>query len=187
MSKKLIAVGITGASGALYAKLLLQKLSTLEDQLGAVGVVMSNNAKTVWEHELGTKEYLDFNFSFYERMDFMAPFASGSAGYDALIVCPCSMGTLGRIAHGVSDDLMTRAADVMLKERKRLILVTRETPLSLIHIENMRLVTLAGGIILPASPSFYNRANSLEEAATTVIDRCLNLCGLEVKGFRWGS
>jgi flavin prenyltransferase len=187
MKKKKIAVGITGASGAIYARTLLEKLSQLESQVEEVGIVMSNNAKTVWEHELGDKEYMNFKFNFFEKHDFMAPFASGSGGYDAFIACPCSMGTLGRIAHGLSDDLLTRAADVMLKERRRLLLVTRETPLNLIHIENMRLITLAGGIILPASPSFYSGVKTLEEAVITVVDRVLEHCDLDVKGFRWGG
>ena len=111
--------------------------------------------------ELGNKDYEKLPFDFYTSQDFNAPFASGSAKYETMIISPCSMGTLGRIANGVSEDLTTRAADVILKERK-LILVTRETPLSLIHINNMKLVTESGGIICPASPSFYSNLTTLK-------------------------
>jgi 4-hydroxy-3-polyprenylbenzoate decarboxylase len=155
-----IAVAITGASGSIYAQLLLQKLLHLKDQLQEVSVVMSSNAKFVWQTELGNEQYKDFPFRYFEKMDFLAPFASGSAKYDALIIIPCSMGTLGRIAGGISNDLVTRGADVMLKERKKLILVLRDTPYNLVHIRNMETVTLAGGIICPATPSFYSHAKN---------------------------
>src|SRR5215471_8809996 len=118
--KKKIAIGITAASGSIYAKTLLERISTIVDQIEEVGVVMTTFSKNVWLHELGDEGWNGFNFKFYEKRDFMAPFASGSAGYDALIVCPCSMGTMGRIAAGMSNDLLTRSADVMLKERKKL-------------------------------------------------------------------
>ena len=117
----------------------------------------------------------------------MAPFASGSANYDGLIVCPCSMGILGRIASGISDDLITRTADVMLKERKKLILVPRETPFNLIHLRNMETITLAGGIICPAVPSFYNKPATQDEIVTTVVDRVLQLAGFELDTYRWGG
>lgn len=180
-----IVVAVTGASGSIYAKVLLDKLSVVAG--AEVAVVMSDNAKTVWKHELGNHSWQNYTFPFFEKNDFSAPFASGSAGYQTLIVCPCSMGTLARIATGISNDLVTRAADVMLKERRRLILVTRETPLSNIHIGNMQTVTNSGGIICPASPSFYSRPSTLEEAAATVIDRVLDLTGIEIKSFRWGE
>jgi 4-hydroxy-3-polyprenylbenzoate decarboxylase len=117
----------------------------------------------------------------------MAPFASGSAKYNTLIICPCSMGTLARIATGISNDLITRAADVILKERRKLILVTRDTPLNLIHINNMKTVTEAGGIICPATPSFYSKPQTIEEVAATVIDRVIDLAGLEQDSYRWGK
>jgi 4-hydroxy-3-polyprenylbenzoate decarboxylase len=117
----------------------------------------------------------------------MAPFASGSAKYNTLIICPCSMGTLARIATGISNDLITRAADVILKERRKLILVTRDTPLSLIHINNMKTVTEAGAIICPATPSFYSKPQTIEEVAATVIDRVIDLAGLEQVSYRWGK
>jgi len=185
--KKKIIVAITGASGSIYAKVLLDKLSMLEDQIAEVGIVMSDNAKDVWQFELQNDAYRSYPFKFYAKNDFMAPFASGSANFETMIVCPCSMGTLARIAHGTSSDLTTRAADVILKERRRLILVTRETPLSLIHIQNMSLITQAGGIICPASPSFYSLPSTLEEIAATVVDRILHLSGLQVKTYEWGE
>lgn len=181
-----VAVGITGASGAIYAKVLLDKLSGLVPQ-PEVGVVMSDNAKTVWRHELGNDNYLSYSFRFYDRQDFMAPFASGSAGYDTLIIVPCSLGTLGRIAHGISDDLITRGADVMLKERKTLLLVPRDTPLNLIQLRNMATLTEAGAIICPAMPSFYSHPKDFEQLAATVVDRVLSLAGFDIQGFRWGQ
>lgn len=183
--KRKIVVGITGASGSIYAKVLLDKLSKNADSIDKVGVVMSDNAKIVWEHELGNQDFNKYGFDFYSKKDFNAPFASGSAKYDTMIICPCSMGTLGRIAHGLSDDLMTRAADVMLKERRKLILAVRDTPFSLIHIKNMEMVTLSGGIICPANPSFYSMPNDFEELAATVVDRILDLADIENKSYRW--
>ena len=182
-----IVVGIGGSSGSIYAKVLLDRLAGLSDQIDQVGVVMSDNARFNWKYELGNESYKSYDFTFYEKMDFMAPFASGSARYDTMIICPCSMGVLGRIATGVSNDLMTRAADVILKERRRLILVTRDTPYSLIHINNMKTVTEAGGIICPACPSFYSKPDSFEALAGTVIDRVVDLAGLDSGGYRWGE
>lgn len=185
-TRKLI-VAVTGASGAIYAKVLLDALLNLQDQIAEVGVVMSDNAKQVWEFELDNNDYANYPFTFYDKTDFMAPFASGSAKYDCMIIVPCSMGTLGRIASGISNDLTTRAADVILKERRKLILVARDTPLNLIHINNMKTVTEAGGIICPAVPSFYSKPKTIEEVATTVISRVLDLAGLQNKSFRWGE
>lgn len=182
-----IAVAITGASGAIYAKLLLDRLVQLKDQYEAVGVVMSKNAEEVWQTELGNDTYKNYPFQFYAKTDFTAPFASGSAQYNTMIVIPCSMGTLGRIASGVSDDLATRAADVVLKERRKLILAVRETPYNLIHIRNMETVTLAGGIICPATPSYYSLPKTIEELASTVVDRVLDLAGLKLQTYRWGG
>ncbi len=186
MGKKLV-LAISGASGAIYAKVLMDKLLKLSDQWESVGVLMSKNAQQIWEDEIGNKSYKQYDFDFYEKLDFSAPFASGSARYGYMIVCPCSMGTMGRIASGTSDDLLCRAADVILKERRRLILVPRDTPHSLIHIENMRTITLAGGIICPASPSFYSHPKNFEELASTVVDRILDLCDFELDSYRWGE
>ena len=181
-----IAIAITGASGSIYAKVLLDKLVLAKDQYEEVSIVMSKNAKEIWQSELGNEDYSNYPFRYFDKFDFSAPFASGSARYNTLIVAPCSMGTLGRIATGVSDDLVTRAADVILKERRRLILMVRDTPYNLIHIKNMETVTLAGGIICPATPSFYSNPKTIEEVAATVVDRVLDLAGIDVKTFRWG-
>jgi 4-hydroxy-3-polyprenylbenzoate decarboxylase len=188
MRKKKVIVAITGASGAVYAKLLLDNLKKLSDQIEQVGVVMSDNAKQVWEFELGNAGYNAYDdFKFYSKMDFNAPFASGSAKFDTMIIMPCSMGTLGRIAQGISNDLISRAADVVLKERRKLIAVVRDTPFSLIHINNMKTVTEAGGIICPANPSFYSIPKSIEEVAQTVVNRVIDLAGLEQDSFRWND
>lgn len=187
MEKKKVVVAITGASGAIYAKLLLQKLVILQNQIAEVGVVMSDNAKDVWRFELEDESFSDFPFKFYDKNDFMAPFASGSAKFDTMIIMPCSMGTLGRIASGISNDLTTRAADVILKERRKLILVARDTPLNLIHINNMKAVTEAGGVICPAVPSFYSKPKNIEELAATVVDRVLDLAGFSTQSYQWGK
>ena len=186
-TKHKIIVAVTGASGSIYAKVLFDKLQKLSNQIEEIGVVMSDNAKFVWETELGNTDYNKLPYTFYEKQDFMAPFASGSANYNTMILCPCSMGTLGRISSGISNDLTTRAADVILKERRKLILVARETPLSLIHINNMKTITESGGIICPATPSFYSNPTSFEELASTVVDRVLTLAGLENNSFSWGE
>lgn len=187
VNKHTIVVAITGASGSLYAKVLLDKLLLLSNQVEEIGVVMSDNAKDIWQKELGNSDYKKYPFRIWDKMDFNAPFASGSSSYRTMIIVPCSMGTLGRISAGLSNDLISRAADVMLKERRKLILVTRDTPLSLIHISNMKLVTEAGGIICPASPSFYSNPKNFEELAATVMDRVIDLAGLEQDTFRWGE
>lgn len=182
-----IVISVTGASGSVYAKLLLEKLVTVKNQWADVALVMTENAKEVWRTELGNESYNQLPFKTYSTTDFHAPFASGSGQYDTMIVIPCSMGTLGRIASGVSNDLITRAADVVLKERRKLICVVRETPYNLIHIRNMETVTLAGGIICPATPSFYSRPQTIEEAAATVVDRVLDLAGININTYRWGG
>jgi 4-hydroxy-3-polyprenylbenzoate decarboxylase len=187
MKKKKIIVAITGASGSIYAKVLFDNLLKLNDQIEKVGVVMSDNAKEVWKFELGNTAYDEYPFDFYQKMDFNAPFASGSAKFDTMIIIPCSMGTLGRIAHGISNDLISRAADVILKERRKLIAVVRDTPFSLIHINNMKTVTEAGGIICPANPSFYSIPKSLEDVAQTVVSRVIDLAGLEQDTYRWNE
>jgi flavin prenyltransferase len=185
--RKKIVVAITGASGSVYAKVLLTKLSLLTDQIAEISVVLTENAKTVWQTELGDETYKDFKVKFYTQQDFDAPFASGSGQYNVMIIVPCSMGTLGRIANGISNDLITRAADVVLKERRTLICVARETPYNLIHIKNMETITLAGGIICPATPSFYSVPKTIEDVAATVIDRVIDLAGLQQNSYRWGK
>ena len=182
-----LILGIGGSSGAIYAKLLLERLTELKDQYEEVGIVMSQNARINWELEIKDRDVESYGHKVYAVDDFNAPFASGSARFGTMIICPCSMGLLGRVAHGLSDDLTTRAADVVLKERRRLILVPRETPFSLIHIENMSLLTKAGAIICPAIPSFYSHADSIETLCLTVVDRVLDLAGFQLDTFRWGD
>ncbi len=184
---KKIAVAITGASGSIYAKLFLDKLQQLKDQMQELSLVLTDNAKQVWETELGNTNFSSYDARYFSTKDFTAPMASGSAKYDAMVIIPCSMGTMGRIAAGVSNDLITRAADVMLKERKKLILVIRDTPYNLVHIKNMETVTLAGGIICPASPSFYSKPANLQEAVETVVNRVIDLLELKNESFRWGN
>jgi 4-hydroxy-3-polyprenylbenzoate decarboxylase len=185
--KRKIVIAVTGASGSIYARLLLDKLQQLDNQIEQVGIVMSDNARQVWQFELGNEDYLNYPFQYYNKYDFMAPFASGSARYDTMVVIPCSMGTMGRIASGTSDDLVTRAADVILKERRRLILVARDMPLSLIHLRNMQTITEAGGIICPAVPSFYSKPQTVEDVALTVVNRVIDLIGLENDSYRWNE
>jgi len=185
--KKKIVIGVTGASGSVYAQKLLAKLALLDDQIDECCVVFSNSAEKVIEYELNKTPQDLTSYKIYDNTDFFAPFASGSANFDVMIVCPCTMGTVGRIAHGYADDLLTRAADVMLKEKKQLVLVVREMPYNLIHIENFRLLALAGAIICPASPSFYSKPQTIDEVVETVINKVLHLTGFQVKGYEWGS
>jgi 4-hydroxy-3-polyprenylbenzoate decarboxylase len=185
--KKNLIIAITGASGALYAKILLDNLKLLNQQINKIALVLSDNAKYIWHEEIGEYSYKNYSYNTYEAKDFSAPFASGSSDFDTMIICPCSMGTLGRIAHGISNDLITRAADVILKEKRKLILVTRETPLSLIHINNMKIIAETGGIILPASPSFYSNPNTINELLKTVINRVLTIAGFSINQYQWGE
>jgi 4-hydroxy-3-polyprenylbenzoate decarboxylase len=187
MGRKII-VAITGASGSIYAKRFLEKLKLTVSQEDTCAVVFSRNARDIWAYEL-KEEVGESNvpFQVFEPVDFYAPFASGSAGYDTMVIIPCSMGTLGRIAAGISDDLITRAADVILKERKRLIVVPRETPFNLIHLRNMVTLTEAGAVIMPASPSFYSLPGNMDELIDTVVNRILDLAGVENSGYKWGK
>ena len=191
--KLVVAVG--GASGSAYAKRLLDLLTTaartpeaLRGLSGGleVGLCFSKSGSEVWRHELGAVP--DYPFRRYPLDDFRAPFASGSAGWDAMVVIPCSTGGLARIAHGISDDLIGRAADVMLKERRKLVLVVRETPLSLLHLENMLAVTRAGAVVLPAAPSFYSQPATLEALLDTVVGRVMDQLGIPNQLMpRWGQ
>jgi 4-hydroxy-3-polyprenylbenzoate decarboxylase len=179
-----IVLAIGGSSGSIYAKRLLDKLNTQNIE---IAVTISKNGWINFEQEVeGFNPEVYENVKMYEPNDFFAPFASGSSSFNKMIVCPCSMGLLGRIATGVSNDLITRAADVMLKERRKLVIVPRETPLNLIHIRNMETLTLAGAIICPATPSFYHQPSTIEQLVDTVVDRVLDLCGLSDKNTkRW--
>jgi 4-hydroxy-3-polyprenylbenzoate decarboxylase len=186
-----LVVAIGGASGAIYAKRLLDVLAAGEAKPAdgsplEVGLVLSRSGTEVWRHEIGAGPEVPFRR--FARDDFRAPFASGSAGWDAMIVVPCSTGGLARIAHGISEDLIGRAADVMLKERRRLVLVVRETPLSEIHLTNMLAVTRAGAVVLPASPSFYGGQSDLQGLLDTVVGRALDQLGLTHSLLpRWGE
>jgi len=186
MERKIV-IAVTGASGSIYADILLKKLQQLNSQWKELALVMTENAKQVWNIELENDSYRNENIQLYNTQDFNAPFASGSGRFDTLIIIPCSMGTLGRIASGISNDLISRAADVILKERRKLICVIRDTPYNLIHIRNMETITLAGGIICPASPSFYSKPANIEEVAATVVDRVIDLTGLQNESYRWGE
>lgn len=183
-----LVLGISGASGAPYAKRLLSHLR--EPAMAArvsVEVVLSRTAAQVWQLECGGHPR-DLDFPTYEGRDYDAPFASGSARRDAMLVLPASMSCIARIAHGVSDDLLTRAADVTLKERRKLVVVPRESPYSEIHLANMLSLTRAGALVLPASPSFYGQPETLDAALDTVLARVLDHLGIAHElGTRWGQ
>ncbi len=180
-----ILVAITGASGALYAQRLLDNLAAGGHE---IHVVLSNYAHAVIAEELPGGLRLPAGVASHTLKSMNAPFASGSNPPDAMVVIPCSMGTLGRIAHGYSEDVLLRAADVVLKEKRKLILVPREAPLNLVHIRNMELLLLAGAIVLPANPSFYTHPMTVEDVVDTVVGRVLDHLGVEHGlGTRWGE
>jgi 4-hydroxy-3-polyprenylbenzoate decarboxylase len=186
MNKRKIVVGITGASGAPYAKRLLDVLGERDDV--EVGVCLSATAPEVWSLECGGDIRESIRFPVWGMRDYRAPFASGSAGWHAMAIVPCSMGTCARVAHGISDTLLTRAADVMIKEKRTLVVVPRETPLSVVHLDNLTTLARAGATILPAMPAFYGKPATLDQAVDTVVARLLDHLGLEhdlVK--RWGA
>jgi 4-hydroxy-3-polyprenylbenzoate decarboxylase len=183
-----IVVGISGASGAPYAERLLALLtsSPLREQ-ASVSLVLSATAAEVWQHECQSS-LRDFALPTYTGRDYSAPFASGSSAPDAMLIVPASMSTVARIAQGISDNLLTRAADVVLKERKRLILVPRETPYSEVHLKNLLELTRLGALVLPASPSFYGKPQSVTDLLDTVVGRVLDHLGLEhTITRRWGA
>ncbi len=171
----------------IYARSILRELKKYLSQTGRVSVIISHNAESVWKLELDEPWSPDPVFHSYSIDDFMSAPASGSGDYSTMVICPCTMGTLGRIAAGTSDNLLIRAADVMLKENRRLILVPRESPYNLIHINNMKTLAEAGAIILPASPSFYSKPGNPEEIAMTITERILTLLGIQGDPFQWGS
>ena len=170
-----IVIAITGASGVIYTQRLLDNIDTAQHE---VHVVQSNYAQQVIRDELPGGLRLPPNVKIHGLKSMNVPFVSGSNPFDAMVVIPCTMGTLGRIAHGLSDDVLLRAADVMLKEKRKLILVPRETPLNLVHVKNFELLLLAGAIILPANPSFYTGPKTVEEIVDTVVARVLDHLGL---------
>ena len=173
-----IVVAITGASGLLYAQRLLDNLDPTQHELH---VVLSNYAQAVIAEELPGGLRLPAGAASHNVKSMNAPFASGSNPPDAMVIIPCSMGTLGRIAHGYSEDVLLRAADVVLKEKRKLILVPRETPLNLVHVKNFELLMLAGATILPANPSFYTRPQTVEQVVDTVVSRVLDHLGVAHK------
>lgn len=181
-----IIVAVTGASGAIYARLLVERLLDA-DSTTEIALIFSENGREVTEYEGETIRINDPRITLYDNVDMFAPPASGSARFDAMVVVPCSMGALGRIAGGVSGDLIARSADVMLKERRKLILVARETPLNTIHLTNMTTLSQCGAIILPASPSFYSHPSTIESLCGTVVDRILSLLGVDSQRFEWGA
>jgi len=171
-----LVIAITGASGAIYP---FQLLSFLKQKTNhEVFVVVSENGQRIFKEELG-KNLEDMGYPLFSKRNFDVPYVSGSAKMDAMLIAPCSMGTMGRIAHGISDDAITRAADVFLKEKRKLILVPRDTPFNLIHIENMKLLALAGASIIPAIPSFYSLPKTVEQVAATVTSRILDHLGID--------
>ncbi len=191
-TKRKIVIGITGASGAPYAKRILDVLDERARTRGDVeiAVCLSSTAPEVWALECGgdIREAIGGRFPIWGMRDYKAPFASGSAGWHAMAIVPCSMSTVARIAHGISDTLLTRAADVMIKERRTLVVVPREMPLSVIHLENLTALAKAGAIIQPAMPSFYGKTKTLEQAIDTVVGRTLDQLGLEHDLLkRWGD
>ena len=180
-----IIVAVTGASGAIYAqRTLLQLLDC--DQIERVALILSDTAREVISHE-GVELPHSERIERYDNHEMFSSVASGSASWDAMIVVPASMGSVGRIAAGISQTLIERAADVMLKERRRLIVVVRETPYSLIHLRNMTTLTEAGAIILPASPSFYSRPESIEQAVDTVVERIIAHTGITASHYEFAG
>jgi flavin prenyltransferase len=175
MRRVRIIVGITGASGAIYAQRLLDNLGEPHE----VHVILSQYAPAVINEEIPGGLRLRTGVACHNARSMNVPFASGSNAFDAMVIVPCSMGTLGRIAHGLSSDVLLRTADVTLKERRKLILVPRETPLNLVHIKNMELLLLAGATLLPANPQFYTGAKTAQELADTVVARILDHLGIE--------
>ena len=184
-SKRKIILAVAGASGSVYARKLIDRLCAMKQPPSEIAVVFSDTAREIWNQEIGSPFDPSLPAKSYENNNFLAPFASGSSTFDTMIICPSSMGTLGRIAGGISDDLICRAADVMLKERRRLIIVPRETPYNLVHIRNMETLTLAGAIICPATPSFYSRPVTIDELVKTVVDRILTLAGFGQDTYHW--
>nr|KJR71507.1 MAG: aromatic acid decarboxylase [Vulcanisaeta sp. AZ3] len=178
-------VSITGASGVIYGIRLLEVIKRYESD-AEIYLVMSSTAIDIMKHEVGVDEKYVARLAdkVYDEHDLGAPIASGSFKHDGMVIIPCSMKTLASIAHGITDNLIVRAADVALKERRRLILVVRETPLNLVHIRNMELVTLAGAIVMPAAPAFYHRPSNIDDLINFIVGRVLDLLGIENDLFR---
>jgi len=185
--KRKIVLAITGASGSIYAEKLLNTFHLVQNPPAEIAVIFTETAREIWLSERGKKFYELGATKEYSNSSYNAPFASGSSQFDTMIICPASMGTIGRIANGTAEDLIARTADVMLKERRKLIIVPRETPYSLIHIDNMKKLTLSGAIICPATPSFYSNPKTIDDLVMTVVERIIDLAGFDSNGFRWMS
>ena len=183
-NKRNIIIAVTGASGSIYARLLCQRLAQVEE-VERIALIVTRNGEEVCRYEDVASWMANPRFTRYDNDNLFAPPASGSASFDAMVIIPCSMGMAGRIAAGISNDLTSRAADVMLKERRRLILVPREAPLSTIHLRNLTTLSECGAIICPAAPSFYSHPQDIENLCETIIERILTLLGVETPHYEW--
>ena len=179
-----IIVAVTGASGSIYARLLCQRLAQVEE-VGDIALIVTSNGDAVCQYEDDTTWMENPRLTRYHNDNLFPPPASGSAPFDAMVVIPCSMGMAGRIAAGISNDLTSRAADVMLKERRRLILVPREAPMSTIHLRNLTTLSECGAIICPAAPSFYSHPQDIESLCGTIIERVLTLLEVDTPHYEW--
>ena len=180
-----VLVAITGASGAIYARQAVEMLIA-NDSVEAIGIIYSDNAPDVLKAE-GVTLPTSTKIAYFANDDMWSSAASGSSRWDAMLIIPASMGTCGRIAAGISRTLIERAADVMLKERRRLVVVVREAPYSLIHLRNMVTLTEAGAVVIPASPSFYFNPTSIEELCMTITTRAIEMAGISVEHKHWGE
>jgi 4-hydroxy-3-polyprenylbenzoate decarboxylase len=184
-----IILAITGASGAIYAQLLMQKLHAIE-HAPKVALIASKCGEQVFKYELGEAAWNALRAGAAEHFDnddMFAACASGSARYEAMLIAPCSMGTLARVAHGCGNSLICRSADVMLKERRRIVLAVREMPYSAVHLRSMMLASQAGAIVCPASPAYYARPATIADLAASVADRLLQLIGIQTPAYQWGA
>lgn len=184
-NKRKIVIAITGASGCIYALHLVKNLHQISNQIEECVLIFSDNGLQVWNYELPNVTIENLGFKVIDNHSLFAAPASGSANFDTMIVCPCSMGTLSRISQGISNDLIGRAADVMLKENKKLILVPRESPFNLIHLRNMEQLSAAGAIIMPASPSFYNHPKTMNELIDDFVKRIVFTAGFAIEIQQW--
>ena len=184
--KRKIIVAVTGASGSVYARLLCGALARAQE-VGEIALIVTPNGRRVAAFEDQDGWFSDPRYALYDDADLFGAPASGSASFDAMVVVPCSMGMAGRIAGGISDDLVSRAADVMLKERRRLVLVTREAPLNTIHLQNLVRLSEAGAVVCPASPSFYSKPATVEQLCGTIVERVVSLLGIDAPHYEWGT
>lgn len=180
-----ILIAVTGASGACYAESLLRQIHSISNQFTQCDVVFSETGCKVWDYELPDNKRKAIPFQQFENHDFFAPPASGSAHYELMMVCPCSMGTLAKMANGMADNLICRAADVMLKEKRKLAIMVRETPYNLIHLKNMEQLMHTGAGIFPASPAFYHKPQTIQELVDNTILHFLQFAGFKVNRNEW--